>query len=760
MAENLIERSAVWLGNGRRHLSLAHARLRFRLTNLRTKLSNLSHFSGLKIEAVTWFVVSLSLVVVISRLHFVVRPLFANESFVEVMSATALQIGGALLGATAIVASLVLFAMQVNVERLPHGLFRRLSTDKHLLAYFVASFVASITIACLPLVTPIARAEWAVLIALLLTAFTLRLFLAAYKRALKLINPIQQLGIVIDDVTKALRRWGKQADWYTAALSSAPSVSRSNPTIASTVDTSRAAFMLQNDWGARLVIQGIDYCRAACGKAASQGDYEVANSALRAIISINAAYMRAKGRTFFAENGFVEVPLATDRVINQTLEQLKREFRSGVGKRDEEHVNMLINAYGDLAQLYMQIDYGGPEIDPWHAALAIGYLMNDVKSIALHNLPDCMMQGVRTMGGCAVALLNHDRATDIVPIVDELGLIGAAMAVQEDHRPVTATALHQLAGLTYRMISAGVFNPAFSLGQIGKSVELIAKVLLSQPNTALASIHRMPLAPFFSPTTQSSLSYHLKGHANSLLKVSDDDTRAGDSISNLCEWAERSRPMAKQVLILAIQNGSRFAFDIMHWIGDIVEVLLTVSRSPASQPHFVHELEVEADRWTSLLSWIPDDPASLDCAATWSATTVMFNVAGVARTRGSQKVYETAQRTLLGWAMRPSRRENAWHDVGQAMLASVALAVKSPDDDGWGVFKARLLKALKAEALPSAELLNGAAVALRRANEDYSENALRTRDWDHVLRSLEPNVRLGFLFETAEMLEGAASHQP
>lgn len=757
LGENLPERDVRRIGISHRCVSRSYAKLRFRLTNLRTGLSNYWAFKHTRIEAVLWFVVWVPLALATSLSHAFLHPFLENENFVERLNGTALQIGAALLGASAIVASLVLFAMQVNVERLPHGLFRRLSTDKHLLSCFAGSFMASIIVACLPLIVPLNIVEWAILAAAFLTFLTLRLFLAAYRRALALINPVQQLLVVVDDTAAALKRWGKQADWYLKTLAPGPSATPPDPVMSSTVDTTKAAFLLQNDWGGRAVRQGLNHCMAVYGRAASQDDHDVAEAALRAIVRINAAYLRAKGRTFFAENGFIEVPFATDPVINQTLEQLKREFRTGLARRDEEHVNMLIKAYGDLAQLYMQIDYGRPEVDPWHAALATGYLIRDIKSVIPHNLPDCLMQGIRTMGGCALALLNRDKATDIVSIVDELGSIGAAMAIREDHRPITATAMQQLAGLTYHMINAGVFDPGYSYKQIGQAVELTAKVVLSQPNPPLSSVHRTSLGPFFSSTTQSSLGIQLKGLANALLNASADDARALNCIGSLHEWAERSRPMAKQVLILALEKGSPFAFDILHWIGDIVAVLLMASRAPASKTHYERDLEDEAGRWASLLSWIPDDRECLDCAATWSAATVMFNVAGAARACGSEKVYTTAQGTLLRWAMQPARREDAWHDVGEAMLALVAIAIRSPTDEGWDSFKARLHTALQAEAIPSASLIRGAAAGLRRAMEDYEENVRRTRGWDHVLISIEHEERNRCLVETAGILEAAAA---
>lgn len=63
-----------------------------------------------------------------------------------------LAVGGALIGATAIASSLVLFAIQVNIERLPYGLFRRLSSDPRLLGAFGASFLIAVSLASLSLV--------------------------------------------------------------------------------------------------------------------------------------------------------------------------------------------------------------------------------------------------------------------------------------------------------------------------------------------------------------------------------------------------------------------------------------------------------------------------------------------------------------------------------------------------------------------------------------------------------------------------------
>lgn len=732
-----------------------YATSRLNIINLKHRLQYFWFTNRGKTELFIWLIACTVLVLASKLAHSPFQPYLRDEKFVDMLRTTALQLGSSLMGATAIVASLVLFAMQVNVDRLPHRLFRRLSTDRRLLASFGVSFVASILVACLPLITPIEWTEWAIIAAVLLTFIVLRLFLAAYRRSLKLINPVEQLRIVISDVTVALNTWSKQADWFTAALPPHISEGRPNPLIDSTLDTRRAAFMLQNDWGSVVVRRHLDHCFAANGRTASQGDYQVADDALTALVNINALYIQAKGKTFFPENGFIQQPLVTDPVINHSLEQLKRQFRLAVGRRDEEHVNMLLKAYGALAILYSQIDYGRSEADPWHAALAIGYLTNDIKRAIPENLPDSLMEGVRVLGRCAIVLLNRGAATEIVSIVNELGPIGAAMTFREDNRPVAVTAMDQFAEMTYHMINTGVWDPGYAFEEIGSSVKMVATVALDQPTHGFKSVPSYVLTPYFS-FQDTSLSSRLQQLTNALLDCPAEDEKAKKCIANLHEWAKRMQPIIKDILILAIEKRSKFTLDILHWVGDIVEVLLAAASAPASNEHFGSELREQAKRWVWVLSWIPDDAESIDCASAWSATSKIFGFAEAARKWNSEEVFEAAQRTLLGWALRPARRVNAWHDVEEAILASVAVALKSPDDPDGGAFAAKLKKALQAEQLPPAELLNGTAQGLMRCIDDYDQERLRTKSWDHILKAFDPDKRRQLLTDVANLLQDAA----
>jgi uncharacterized membrane protein len=135
---------------------------------------------------------------------------FATGDRLKGFHSLILTIGGALLGAAAIAFSLVMFALQVSVERMPHGLFRKLSSDCPLLGAFAATFILSIGIAALSLIpnrTWLAIAEFG---AFWGTTLILISFLYAYGRALSLISPMKQLEYVLATARKDLRHWSRR----------------------------------------------------------------------------------------------------------------------------------------------------------------------------------------------------------------------------------------------------------------------------------------------------------------------------------------------------------------------------------------------------------------------------------------------------------------------------------------------------------------------------------------------------------------------
>ena len=254
---------------------------------------------------------------------------FATEEGVQRVQSLLLNTGSALIGAAAIVTSLVLFAMQVNVERMPHGLFRRLSEDRKLLGAFASAFVLAISVAAMSTV-----AEQTTLAAVLLSAgwailFILALFLYAYRRALRLINPLEQLQILLDDTRKDLRRWARRAERTRPLLESNEPTEVEPPARGPKPDTERTVFFQLNPHWIAEARRSVQHAVSFARRYAEQGDYEVAGGALTAIVGINAAYVEAKGKTFYANNLLMPHPLASDAFITETLEYMRQNVDRG-----------------------------------------------------------------------------------------------------------------------------------------------------------------------------------------------------------------------------------------------------------------------------------------------------------------------------------------------------------------------------------------------------------------------------------------------
>jgi len=295
----------------------------------------------------------------VPALQNLLQPIFATEAALSSLGSFLLTIGGALIGAAAIVSSLVLFAMQVNVERMPHGLFRRLSADRRLLSAFAATFILAVVIASLSLYVDQQRVGAIAFIAFWGTAINLGLFLYGYRRALILVNPAQQLGMVVRQTQRELRAWARRAKRAAPLFSDRNQLPQTSP-FPSQHDLTRTAYFQVNRGWTEGAQQGVRYAVSFSRRYAEQGDHEVSTVAMNAIIAINAAYIETKGKTFFANQLLLDNPLTTDGFINDTLEHLRQSARIGVTRGDEQQIEQTLRTIADLVRVYLAIDYASP----------------------------------------------------------------------------------------------------------------------------------------------------------------------------------------------------------------------------------------------------------------------------------------------------------------------------------------------------------------------------------------------------------------
>lgn len=714
-----------------------------------------------KIAATTGFLITLALVSSYSApsLQHVLEPYFSTDERFSGLRTLLVTLGGSLIGAAAIAFSLVMFAMQVNVERMPHGLFRKFSSDPRLLGAFAATFFFAIAVATTSLVPDRSWLAIATLIASWGTALILALFVYAYQRALRLISPTEQLAILVADTRRDLQMWVRRA-CRAAPLLERPGhekVEQESP-LRSDHDLSRVTyFQLNPHWTAvsqRAIVYSVSFAR----RYAEHGDHEVARVALNAVVAINAAYVEAKGKTFFTNVLMFDNPLARDGFINDTLEHLRQNVQIGISRGDEQQIEQTFRAMAALCQVFLNIDYSTEHASKTHAHLAAAYLTGAVQSVVPHNMPDVLMEGVRLMGGVAQLTLNQAGSDDIATITEKIALISCTGAVKENHRPVTQIGMEQLAKLTFELIRSRSHDIHFAAEEIRGDVRLVAKMFLAVPDTPLSNIHSAHLAPYYSGTSTETLQAWLTELVNALVKAKADNQTAQDVIRHIEQWSDGIYKEEKELLLAAIEKRSHFTFDMVHWIAHITKLLLTVSNAPACSDHTRDELRRNALWLISVLSWVPDDKEAVSFLENFQMTETLFAAAVDAHNRECSEVSERVRDLLLAWAFKAGKYETGWAILERACYGLATLDVVRGLDRS--VLLRVIAERLAKEGAPNqairdrtAREIRGRAATLHRNRHTYSRI-------EYAMGKSDESTMRPFLEEIANLLSPGTANDP
>lgn len=686
--------------------------------------------------AVTVAIILLSLIYLsgfsIPTLQELLHPIFTTENERALMASFLLTLGGALIGAAAIVSSLVLFAMQVNVERMPHGLFRRLSADRRLLSAFAATFILAVIIASLSLIVNQQRVGVIAFIAFWGTAFILGLFLYGYRRALILVNPAQQLGMVVRQTQRELRAWARRAQRAAPLFSDGSQPPQTN-SYSSQHDLARTAYFQVNRGWTAGAQQGVRYAVSFARRYAEQGDHEVSAVAMDAIIAINATYIETKGKTFFANQLMFENPLTSDGFINDTLEHLRQTARIGVTRGDEQQIEQTLRAMASLVRVYIAIDYANPHASKTHAHLAAGYLTGEVERIVPHNMPDVLMEGARLMGQCADMLLATEGPQGIATMVQKIGIVSCIGAVREDYRPVTSTGVEQLARLSLELLRTKSREVQLAAQDIRGSMKLIAELFIALPDAPLMSIHSTYLAPYYSATSTQGLTVKLSQLVNVVANAPADDMNARQVIENFEEWADGMYQTEKDLLLHAIKKRSQFTFDMINWVTAVTTMLIALSNAAACDAHTQEKLRKHAAWLIAVLSWVPDDVESVKFVEIFQMTETLFEAAVDARNRGCPDLADDIDKMLLSWMFKAGRHETGWEILEKSVYGAATLALLADDADAETRLKAEISSRMTAGGLPNKELRDRAALEIRGRAASLFRNGHRWSAIEHSM---------------------------
>ena len=694
-------------------------------------------------------------VYLVPSIQTLLEPRFSTEESVQRLQGLLLNTGSALIGAAAIVTSLVLFAMQVNVERLPHGLFRHFSQDRKLLGTFASTFVLAIGVASSSTVAErpwlaivLISAFWAVL-------FILYLFLFAYRRALRLINPLGQLQILLDATRKDLRRWGRRADRATPLLESDEEPPAIPPHARPTPNAPRTTFFQINPHWTATAARNVQHAMSIARRNAEHGDLEVVRGAFTAVAGINDAYINAKGRTFYANTPLLEHPLASDAFITETLESLRQFAVWAIGRRDERLIEHSLRALATFVRLYLAIDYANSNSEKSHAHLAAVYLEKTVQKAAPYDMVDVLMEGQRLLGQSARAFVSAGAITNAAGVSDKIAVIAGAACVKKSSCPVTMEGVRQLADLTLYLLRSPSYNASYALGKVRENVSLVATTILKVPDASFPGIHGTTLAPYYSSSESQGLRVQLTELVNAVLAADSDDEAAQNVIRNLAQWADGLHPPIREILCEAIAARSHFTIHMFQWIQGITEILLVASISPACDPHRQVELRSHAGSLVATLDAIPEDEDSVRFVEVFQLTETLFEAALDARRRDCDDSAEGIARLLLTWTFKGGRYMTGWGVLERGLCACAALALSRPEgavDD----FKTAIRQHLASDQAPDQEVLARAAHEIRRRTRpafgpEYAHSTI-----DRALAELNDHAVVSLLEEIADMLSPEA----
>ena len=638
-------------------------RIQYRLVNWKT------HYGGYAL-ATAFFFLLLVVLYLLPIFQDVLGDHYSSQQRIEELRALMLNVGSALIGATAIVASLVLFATQVNVERLPHGLFHRLSKDLKLLGAFGSAFILAIVVTILSTFIDHEKLAIVVIIALLAVVFILYLFLYAYGRALNLINPLQQLRRLRQATRKELQGWARRAQRMSPLLErEEENESITSLHVDSTHDSARMGFFsLATYWtdGAK---RAIGHAMSFARHYAEQGDYEVSEAALKTIVVINAAYIKSKGKTFYISE--------TDSFISDTLEHLRKNVQAANARRDEQHIEQTLQAMATLLEVYLDIDYSSTDATKRHANLAAQYLADAVQTVVPHNMVDVLMEGQRLMGRCAGGILTRGNPADIAMLSEKIALIACAGCVKEDYRPVTMEGMTQLSNLTFNLLVwAKGKDIRFTVREVRQDVAMVVKPFLNVTDT---NIHSTFLGPYYSLTSTDCLQLRLTKWVN-IHTLNYDNADAQAFINNLEKWADGLYQTEKELLLAAIEAKSQFTFDMIHWISGITEILLAVSNAPACDVPTQQEIRKHARMLIATFTWIPDDQETVTFVENFRMTETLYKVAMDARDRGCDEIANKIGKILLFWTFKGGKFQTGWDILERGLCACAVFALMGGEE--------------------------------------------------------------------------------
>ena len=342
-------------------------------------------------------------------------------------------------------------------------------------------------------------------------------------------------------------------------------------------------------------------------------------------------------------------------------------------------------------------------------------------------------------------------------VAEKIASIAVSGLTNKDYEPVTMAGVKNLSHLVIDLIRLEDQNIDYALYCVRRHIHTIAKLSLAEPDMSLLSTHRRILESYYSALNATSFTALFMELVAVVVAAEEDDTSANDILRNIVRWADGCAHLEKEILLAAIRVGSQFTFDMIHWIGDMAQGLLAVSKSRVCDSHTESRLQMHASAMMSILTWVPDDRESVRLAENNKLTDVIFEVGMYARQRGCERMSREIANILLLWAFRAGTLGVASPTFEEATCGYVLLIVHGEDFDHERDL-ADISRRIRDDDKLDDDLLRSTATRLRaRVRRTASTNYLLS-PIDRAMSMVDrEDPVLDVLDEVAELLTAKAS---
>lgn len=561
------------------------------------------------------------------------------------LQAIFLSVGSSLIGSTAIIFSIIIFTLQVNNERVPYGVFIKLSRDKKLFASFIIALIFSLSVVIFSFLSE-KYVLYTIQASILFFVLILSCFIYSYRRALDLISPIFQLESISKHAKDDLLKWSKEYE-------------------NSKKNISKYEFFNSNPSWADVAKQNIIYCNAYAKKLIEKNDYDTSKIALKSIVSINSMYVEVKNQTFVRRRAFSNPLISNDKFIEDTLEEIRQNIQNGLAKNDERFISDNFKTLKELHYIYSNIQYINTSGERFASSLASFYLIQGVETSISHNIPDVLLVGIRLLSEITQKEIIDRESETIDTMLKLMTDLSCRGIIDKKLEPIAKSALAELSTITIQLLLSKEPNINFITKEMNQFLYKIGETQIKSLDTSYSLYY-------------SKLSNELIDFTNTLMKQDFNESNQQQIIKiikNIEKWSDSIRWENRKLFKLALEHNSNFVRQLIDFISNVSRCLMALSTLEIVDKDLSSKLSENALGLMSIFSFIRENENTIMLLERVHFTDTIFKLAIDSYNYNLTEIAQKVRKILLSVGFRGQKVDDQNRILAKALGGSVYINI-------------------------------------------------------------------------------------